>query len=138
MYKKKVFIGVLVLVAGSILYLLLVHKESLGQEAQHVDIGEMITLFQENEQLAIATYTEKLVEVEGVVEKVSFLNNRHTILLKGDTFTQNFILCDMAADEDNPTQKVVKGDTLKLRGVCKGFLLDVILLNCTRIDEAKN
>ena len=115
-------------------YVLVQYHTAPEEQVEAVDIGELITMFQDNEQLANDTYAEKILEVEGVVEEISFLNDRHTILLRGDKFEQNFILCDMAI-ESKEKKRMIKGDTIKLKGICKGYLLDVIMLNCVPIDE---
>jgi len=135
MQRKKIYIGILALVLASIGYMLVRYHNSPKQVIEQVNIGELITMFQNNEQLAIDTYTEKMIEVEGVVEEISFLNNRHTVLLRGNKFAQNFILCDMAFESKEGKERITKGDTIKLKGVCKGYLLDVIMLNCVPIDE---
>ena len=135
MHRKKLFIGILTLVLASAVFLLVWLNRAPEVPAEQVDIGELISMFQDNEKLANDTYTEKLIEVHGVVEEISFLNNRHTILLRGDKFAQNFILCDMAYESKEGKERITKGDTVKLKGVCKGYLLDVIMLNCVPIDE---
>lgn len=135
MHRKKIYIGILTLVLASIGYVLVQYLKAPEEEVEQVDIGELITMFQDNEKLANDTYTEKIIEVEGVVEEISFLNNRHTILLRGDKFAENFILCDMAFKSKDGKERITKGDTLKLKGICKGYLLDVIMLNCVPIDE---
>ena len=135
MHRKKLFIGILTLVLAGMGYLLFWFNKAPEEPVEQVDIGELISMFQDNEELANDTYTEKILEVEGVVEEISFLNNRHTILLRGDKFAQNFILCDMAFESKDGKERITKGDTIKLKGVCKGYLLDVIMLNCVPIDE---
>ncbi len=135
MHRRKIYLALLILILTAGTYTVFQYHRIAKQKVEHVDIGEMIAMFQENEPLANATYAEKMIAVEGVIEEISFLNNRHTILLKGDTFTQHFILCDMATTGLKTTKKLQKGDTIQLKGVCKGYLLDVILLNCTPSNE---
>lgn len=125
----------MILVLASVAFMLVWVNKAPEVPAEQVDIGELITMFQDNEKLANDTYTEKMIEVHGVVEEISLLNNRHTILLRGDKFEQNFILCDMAYESKEGKERITKGDTIKLKGVCKGYLLDVIMLNCVPIDE---
>ncbi len=135
MHRKKLFIGISTLVLAGVGFMLVWVNKAPEVPAEQVDIGELITMFQDNEKLANDTYTEKMIEVHGVVEEISFLNNRHTILLRGDKFAQNFILCDMAYESQEGKERITIGDTIKLKGVCKGYLLDVIMLNCVPIDE---
>ncbi|MFS4466963.1 OB-fold protein [Maribacter sp. 2210JD10-5] len=107
---------------------------SMIKNVQKVNIEEIISMFRSNEQEANTTFIEKVIEVEGIVENISFLNNRHTILLKSDSFSKNFVMCDMSPLSKDNIKELSKGDTIVLKGVCKGFLLDVIMLNCMLID----
>lgn len=134
MHRRKFYVGLLItLLLGGLTAVLLLLKPA-SPKAEQVDIVELINMFQNNEPLANATYTERLIEVSGVIQEISYLNNRQTILLHGDRFTQNFVLCDMSP-ESNAARTLMAGDTITLKGVCKGYLLDVILLNCTLIHE---
>jgi len=108
---------------------------SIVENYNQVAIEDLIQGFQVDEQKANKTYIEKVIEVEGVVKEISFMNNRHTVLLKSNSFSQSFVMCDMSPLQNNTINELVQGDTVVLRGVCKGYLLDVIMLNCIPINE---
>ena len=103
-----------------------------------VSTNEILTLFETNEELANATFVEKTIEVSGTIKDITFLNDRHTILLKSDNFTRSFVMCDMSPLKTNQVDKLAIGDTITLKGVCKGYLLDVIMLNCIPTNEKTN
>lgn len=103
--------------------------------ATNLGVDEIIKLFQGNELQSTATYTNQVIEVHGIIKDISFLNNRNTIILKSDIFEQNFVICDMSPISNTIIQNLAIGDTITLKGVCKGYLLDVIMLNCTPINE---
>lgn len=105
------------------------------KNVDRVPLEDLIGMFNENEEKANATLIDKIIEVEGVVKEVSFLNNRHTIILNKENFTQSFVICDMFPLGDYTINQFAIGDTIVLRGVCKGYLLDVIMLNCIPINE---
>ncbi|GGD05409.1 OB-fold protein [Hyunsoonleella pacifica] len=73
---------------------------------------------------------EQVIEVEGIVKKISYLNNRITILLGVDGKERAFIICDMESNQTEKVSKVKTNDTIKLKGVFKGILEDAIFLNC--------
>lgn len=104
-------------------------------EVTHIDTDELIAQFQNNENEANAALVEKVIEVKGVIKDISFLNNRHTILLKSKSFSKNFVMCDMSPLGNQEIGLLAIGDTITLRGVCKGYLLDVIMLNCMPVNE---
>ena len=81
------------------------------------------------------TYVNKVIEVSGVIKDISLLNDRYTVFLKSETFSKNFVMCDMSPSGKIQGDQLTIGDSITLKGVCKGYLLDVIMLNCIPIDE---
>lgn len=100
-----------------------------------LETDEILALFQGNEDKANATYTNKVIEVHGVIKEISFLNHRKTIILASGKFKENFVICDMSPLNETTTNTLLVGDTITLKGICKGYLLDLILLNCIPINE---
>ncbi|WP_298540159.1 hypothetical protein [uncultured Aquimarina sp.] len=93
--------------------------------------------FIKNEKNANSIYKGKIIEVEGVVKEVTFLNNRNTVILYGDN-KHSGVLCDMQSNQMMEIKKLAKGQKIMLKGVCKGFLKDAILLNCMLINQQSN
>lgn len=102
-----------------------------------LNTDDMIQLFKEDKQTASDALVEQVVQVQGEIKEISFINDRYTILLKSKNFTKSFVMCEMASKNLN-IENLAVGDTLKLRGICKGYLLDVIMLNCVPINENTN
>ncbi len=97
----------------------------------------LVTNFLTNEKKADKIYTNKVIEIVGKVEEVSFLNNRNTLILQSEQ--KGFgIICDMNPGQLAAIMKIKKGDEVRIKGVCKGFLKDVIVLNCILIDQKLN
>lgn len=95
---------------------------------------ELLASFISDEAAASAAYVEKTIEVEGRIKEISFLNNRYTILLQGKG-EYSCLMCDMNPEQMEQIQQLKKGDLITLRGICKGFLMDAILLNCILINQ---
>ncbi|RKM87649.1 hypothetical protein D7036_24990, partial [Aquimarina sp. BL5] len=57
----------------------------------------------------------------------------NTVILYGDN-KYSGVLCDMQSDQTVGIRKLKKGQKIMLKGVCKGFLKDAILLNCMLIN----
>ncbi|RKN05057.1 hypothetical protein D7035_21570, partial [Aquimarina sp. AD1] len=111
----------------------------------HIDINNVSTEISTDSQKLTASfindendanliYKDKIVEVIGVVKEVTFLNDRNTIVLEGDNKNSS-VLCDMQSDQFKMVKNLKKGQKIELKGVCKGFLKDVILLNCMLINQ---
>ncbi|MEO0572075.1 MAG: hypothetical protein AAF039_10260 [Bacteroidota bacterium] len=103
----------------------------------HVEVKisstDLLASFIEDESKANLDFVEKVVEVQGLVKEVTFLNNRYTVLLQGQG-EYACLICDMDDDEVDQINEVVIGDSITLKGICKGFLMDAILLNCVLVN----
>lgn len=97
----------------------------------------LIADFTTNEEEANKIYAGKVLEVTGKVKEVSFLNNRNTLILQGED-KDTGIICDMNSDQLKSVLKISKGQRVTIKGVCKGFLKDVVMLNCILIDQKIN
>nr|WP_271729736.1 hypothetical protein [Aquimarina algiphila] len=102
-----------------------------------VNSSELISLFMLNENSANSVYRNKVIEVEGIVKEVTFLNNRNTVLLHGNN-KYSSVLCDMKDDQVEEIKKLKKGQKVRIKGVCKGFLKDAIILHCILINTPIN
>lgn len=98
-----------------------------------INASDLLSNFIEDESKANNDFVERIIEVSGVVKEVTFLNNRYTVLLQGKG-EYACLICDMDDTEVNGISKVAIGDTITLKGVCKGFLMDAILLNCVLVN----
>lgn len=98
-----------------------------------ISSADLLASFIEDESKANSDFVERIIEVKGVVKEVTFLNNRYTVLLQGQG-EYACLICDMDEDEVDQINEVTIGDTITLKGVCKGFLMDAILLNCVLVN----
>ena len=73
---------------------------------------------------------EKIVEIEGAIKEINSINNRITILLEGGANESACVICDMQTDQIKGIKEFKPRDTIRLKGVFKGFLKDAIFLNC--------
>jgi len=108
---------------------------SRNKNVDRIPLEKLVGMFVHNEEEATSVFIEQVIEVEGVIKEISFLNDRHTIILNKENFTHSFVICDMSPIGDTEINEYAVGDTVILRGVFKGYLLDVIMLNCIPINE---
>nr|WP_299343236.1 hypothetical protein [Allomuricauda sp.] len=100
-----------------------------------VHAEDLLASFLVDEASANEKYVEKVVEVEGVVKEITFFNNRYTVLLQGEG-EYVCIMCDMEDGQQSQVERLSAGDSVVLKGVCKGFLMDAILLNCVLVNQS--
>ena len=92
----------------------------------------LLANFKEDEKKADKFYTGKVIEITGIVKEVSFLNNRNTLILQGED-KDSGVICDMNSNQIEATLKITEGQKVTIKGMYKGFLKDVVMLNCILI-----
>lgn len=106
-------------------------NRSLEKEISNISLSadKLVEYYLLNEEKSNKLYTGKIITIDGLIKKVSFLNNRNTIIL----YTKNNdsgIICDVNPNQIDKMKTLKKHQKIRVKGICKGFLKDVILLNC--------
>ena len=73
---------------------------------------------------------ESIVEIQGVIKEINYQNDRITILLEGNAEKSTHVICDIQQNQREAIRNLSPKDTIRLKGVYKGFLKDAIFLNC--------
>ena len=102
--------------------------ELVASEAS-INSKDLIDSFLQNEEKTNKLYSGKIIEVSGFVKEVTFLNNRNTVILYSQHKTSG-IICDIHETQIDKVKELKKHQKIVVKGICKGFLKDVILLNC--------
>ncbi len=91
----------------------------------------LLKAFEDNETQASTKYINKILEVTGVISVVETAkeNTVNVSLISGSDHSA--VICTFPAIND---QSVFNpGEEITLRGECSGYLMDVLLNNCTLI-----
>jgi hypothetical protein len=95
--------------------------------------AELLKAFEDNEAEANTRFVKKIIEVSGIIESVKTVeNNALNISLKTESDLSS-VICTLTPVTD--TSEFIPGSWITLRGECSGFLMDVLLNNCTVITE---
>ena len=135
--KNKLFLlmlSLLLLVNGYcyIVPMFKVSNKNLEKEVAELVLNsqDLINSYTLNEEKSDSLYSGKIIEVTGFIKKITFLNNRNTIILNSNN--ESFgVICDVHANEVEKLKKLKEHQKIRVKGICKGFLKDVILLNCS-------
>lgn len=114
------------------------HKKSLENEVAELNINsnDIVNAYNTNEEKSDSLYAGKIIEVTGIVKEITFLNDRNTIILNSN-FDAFGVICDINPNQKEKIKHLKENQKIRVKGICKGFLKDVILLNCS-IDLIKN
>lgn len=96
-----------------------------------ISAEELQKAFLDNESSASAKYVNKIVEVKGRVSSIEPGEGK-TANISLDTGTEvSEVICTL--DSGNIPLQLKTGDMATIRGKCSGYLMDVLLNNCSVI-----
>lgn len=104
-------------------------RSKQNNTALSLSADSLIISYLKNEKIADSLYINKQLEVSGILKEVNFINNRKTIILKTQLAPAT-IICDLQTTTLETLEKLKQEQHITIEGTCKGFLNDVILLNC--------
>ena len=90
--------------------------------------SQIIQEYEKDEAVANTKFLDKIIEVEGTVGKIQ---NNNIYLITDNPLSS--IICEMS--EEQLLSGIKEGDNIHLKGVCTGYLLDVVLVRCTLINK---
>lgn len=129
--KKKILLATILflLISGtSVWYYVFVysknhHREVANEKGIAVAAREIVKEFQLNEKAANEKYLNKAVVVAGEVSDVKTDQaGQTTVTLKSDDAFSN-VFCTLKSGNSKPEL----GKTIRVKGICNGFLSDVVL-----------
>lgn len=83
-----------------------------------------------NQRLKDSLKIERILEVTGHVKETNFMNGRITVLLKGNDESPPYIICDMVSHQKRVVSQLKPNDSVKIKGIFKGYLKDAVFLDC--------
>jgi hypothetical protein len=94
---------------------------------------ELVKEFESGEDSANKIYNDKILSVHGRIIKIENNDSMHNVLLMG-TSAMSGVFCQFEKNDPGVFEKKKVGDEIRVKGVCTGVLLDVILNRCV-LDE---
>jgi hypothetical protein len=87
---------------------------------------ELFKTFESDEASANENYLDKVLEVYGEVIEITQDIDNHTIVVLKSNDPIFGVRCTL----DKGNSHISIGETIHLKGICKGYLSDVVLTNC--------
>lgn len=132
MSKKKIIIGIIVLgIIGAFIAYKMYNKPHVDVAEASADItisaNKILEEFSTDETAANSKYLEKIVEVKGVITETKIEKEKGIISLKtNDDFGS--VLCHLSETSTKKMSALKEGQTITVKGICTGYLMDVILV----------
>jgi exonuclease VII large subunit len=91
--------------------------------------------FEDNEGTASSKYINRILEVNGTISSVTPADSTHLNIALKTGSDMSSVICSFQNITDPSKYKT--GEEINLRGECSGFLLDVLLKNCSIVVKGK-
>lgn len=125
--RKFIVIAVLVIALTAILgyrFYNKPHRNVADEEAVRADAVELFHAFESDEQQANLTYLDKVLEVRGTVSEILTNQEGKTVVVLKTNDPIFGISCTMT----DPVS-VQRGANVAIKGICTGYLSDVVITN---------
>ncbi len=139
MNRKQIF-----LIAGSILAIIVLiivikwifqpaSKSVQKKEAEFMfGASALVNEFIIDEQMANSLYLDKIIQVNGTIDNITDDGSVVVVSLK-DPESSSGVLCSFDKSSLS-VEKLALGNTLTVKGICTGYLLDVVLTKCALVE----
>lgn len=93
-----------------------------------INASDLLVAFEENETTANTKYLDKVLEVKGIVDKMESTEEKTTIYLDAGNPLSSIIFQLEKSDSE-----LKKGEEVTLKGICTGYLMDVVLVRGVKV-----
>ncbi len=100
-----------------------------------INASSLYTAFEADETSANGTYAGKVIEVSGSVEEITKNDEGHYSMSLAAGSPLGKVLCNFAPDEPDPATSMSIGKSVTVKGVCTGYLFDVVVDNATLLTK---
>jgi len=94
-----------------------------------IEAVDLLNSFETDETSANKKYLDKVIEVTGIVDNFVTTKTETNVYLRQPGKTSG-IMCSFNTSEFQK-QPIKSGDRVKIKGICSGYLLDVVLNKCS-------
>ena len=134
MSRKKIILAILILATiGAFVGYKMYNKPHINVLETSTDINitanKIIDDFSSDENTANTKYLDKIIEVKGLITSTKIDKEKGIVILHtNDDFGS--VICHLSEEATKKMSSLKLGQTVTLKGICTGFLMDVILVKC--------
>lgn len=131
--KKMLLFFVFLMVIGIVTMSVLYNKPHTDVAETKADVSinadNLLEDFQSDEFLANSKYLEQIIQVNGTISELAKEQGKGIVVLSSPG-SFGGIRCHLSFTEHEKFHKLKKGQQISIKGVCTGYLMDVILIKC--------
>jgi len=112
------------------------NKSAASQKADYTVLSsQLYNEFSTDENKANAKYLNKIIEIKGTVNNVTYSSAGDVTLSIADEGAMGGVLCTINFAELPKKKDFAKGEVITIKGICTGYLLDVVLNRCVVVEK---
>jgi hypothetical protein len=91
--------------------------------------ADLIRAFETDENKATAKYADEIISIHGIIGGIELTDSGATARLEVEDSMAS-VACHFEKNAMPGNPAPVKGDSINVKGVCSGYLMDVIMIRC--------
>ena len=128
--KKKLFLLALIIIALAGSYSFYMYNKPVSSlekmKTDHfISASELLEQYEDSEEKANEVFLDKVIEVKGIINKIEENEGQYSIYLETENM-MSAIICEM--DKKITSINLIVGEKVTLKGLCTGYLMDVVLV----------
>src|SRR5258705_3243933 len=97
--------------------------------AFHSKADDFLRQFEAEESMATKQYAGKVISVQGLVGSVQITDTSGTVFLNEGT-SMSSVMCQFDKKNFQEILELQKGESITIKGICSGYLMDVVMVRC--------
>ena len=99
-----------------------------------IEAADFVSEFDVNPSAATKRYAGKVIDVHGFVSSILVTDTSGAVFLKGETSFSS-VMCQFDQKTFREIKQLRNGELVTIKGVCSGYLMDVVMVRCIVIDK---
>jgi hypothetical protein len=96
--------------------------------------ASLVALYENDEQKADGMYLGKVIDITGVISEINNQQDTLVNIMLGKNNNLHRVSCLLNGKYMAKVKNLKRGDSITIRGLCTGYLMDVELNRCVLID----
>lgn len=136
----KFLLAAIILIAllGGFAYYSFLNVPKVSAKADPVDItmpaSQLFQAYTSNQERGDKLYIGKIFEVSGTITEISEDEQGAPVVLFGTDDAFGGVLCTFEVTEKEKVAKLQPGTDIKVKGICTGLIMEVVLNRCTLVE----
>ncbi len=136
---KRLIIFIAALVAGLIFYTLYLynmpHRDVKNEKnIVQIDAKDLFLAYEQNEPEADKKFLDKTIEITGKISEINIAQEDNPIIIFKNEEDFFGVSCNFVNGTTKQLKMLNTDDSVIVKGICKGYLSDVVLIDCIIIE----